>query len=215
MKVIIFDFDGTIADTFDAVLKITNQLAIELGYKPTSPDDVERLRNLDSREIIKQSGIPFFRLPFLLKRLKLELRQEIQFLKPIAGMQAALLHLRQQGHSLGIVTSNSNENVTTFLQTHGLGELFDFTYSGTTLFGKARVIQRLLAQHQLDFRKVVYVGDETRDIEAARNIPIKVIAVSWGFNSKQALARQQPDFLIDRPAELEAIIASLEASDRP
>lgn len=215
MKVIIFDFDGTIADTFDAVLTITNRLAIELGYKPTSPEDVERLRNLDSREIIKQSGIPFFKLPFLLKRLKVELRQEIQHLKPIAGMQPALRHLRQQGHSLGIVTSNSRENVMAFLETHGLGELFDFTYSGTTLFGKARVIQRLLAQHNLDFRRVIYVGDETRDIEAARNIPIQVIAVSWGFNSKDALARQNPDFLIDRPEDLGVIITELDASDRP
>lgn len=213
MKIIIFDFDGTIADTFDAVLRITNSLAVELGYNPTTPEEVGRLRNLDSREIIKQSGIPFFRLPFLLKRLKAELRQEIQNLKPIPNMRQALMTLKMRGSRLGIVTSNSPENVNIFLNAHGLDDLFDFIYSGTTLFGKARVINRLLKQHNLYSYQIVYVGDETRDIEAAKNIPIKVVAVSWGFNSVEALARQNPDFLIYHPAELITVIESLEEKD--
>ncbi|HEY9647982.1 MAG TPA: HAD-IA family hydrolase [Chroococcidiopsis sp.] len=211
MKVIVFDFDGTIADTFDAVLRITNRLAIELGHKPTTAADVIRLRNLDSREIIKQSGIPLFRLPFLLRRLKAELRQEIHHLKPIPGMSEALQLLKQRGNALGIVTSNSQDNVSAFLETNGLGNLFDFVYSGTTLFGKARVIRHLLKKHSLDVRQMVYVGDETRDIEAAQNIQIRVIAVSWGFNSQEALLRQRPDFLIHKPEELLTVVQSMEA----
>jgi HAD superfamily hydrolase (TIGR01549 family) len=210
MKVIIFDFDGTIADTFEAVLQITNNLAVELGYPPTTPEDVRRLRNLDSREIIRQSGIPLFRLPFLMKRLKAELRNEIHKLHPIPAMQDALMQLKQRGNPLGIVTSNSQDNVQAFLRNHDLGDLFDFTYSGTTLFGKGRVIRQLLKQHNLKARNVVYVGDETRDIEAARKIQIKVIAVAWGFNSAEALARQNPDFMIHQPGELIRTIEQLD-----
>lgn len=210
MKVIIFDFDGTIADTFDAVLRITNELAVELGYKPTTPEDVQRLRNLDSREIIKQSGIPLFRLPFLMKRLKADLRREIPYLTPIEGMINALNYLKARGNSLGIVTSNSWDNVSAFLKIHGLERHFSFVYSGTTLFGKGRVINRILKQHNLDFQRVVYVGDETRDIEAAKKIQIKVVAVSWGFNAEEALLRQNPDFLIHHPDELIDVIQTLE-----
>jgi len=206
VNIIIFDFDGTIADTFDAVLKITNSLAKELGHKPPSPEDVKRLRNLDSREIIKQSRIPLFRLPFLLRRIKSELRREITQLQPIDGMQDALKSLKRRGDRLGIVTSNSQENVTLFLKTHGLEELFDFTYSGTTLFGKARVINHILRKYGLASDTVIYVGDETRDIEAAKRIGIKVIAVSWGFNAEQALARQKPDFLIHTPSQLVTVV---------
>lgn len=212
MKVVIFDFDGTIADTFDSVLKITHDLAIEYGYQPPTPEDVKRLRSLDSREIIKQSGIPFFRLPFLLKRLKAELRQEIQNLKPIPGMKEALIALYQQGHALGIVTSNSQENVGIFLEAQGLSNLFAFVYSGTTLFGKGRVIRHLIFQHDLNPQKIIYVGDETRDIEAAKRIPIQVVAVSWGFNTEEALAQQNPDFLIRDPQELVSVIQGLECS---
>jgi phosphoglycolate phosphatase-like HAD superfamily hydrolase len=74
--------------------------------------------------------------------------------------------------------------------------------SGLALFGKGRVIQRLLRRHHLNPEDVIYVGDETKDIEAARKIGIKVISVSWGYNSSQALAAEHPDFLIYRPEEL-------------
>jgi HAD superfamily hydrolase (TIGR01509 family) len=211
MKVVIFDFDGTIADTFETVLQITNDLATELGYPCPTPEDVQRLRNLDSREIIRQSGIPLFRLPFLMKRLKAELRNEIHKLKPIPAMKDVLIQLKQRGTPMGIVTSNSQENVQTFLRNHDLVDLFEFTHSGTTLFGKGRVIRQLLKQHNLKPGNVVYVGDETRDIEAAKNIQIRVIAVAWGFNSAEALARQNPDFMIHQPGELTRVVRQLDS----
>ncbi|MGI0489589.1 HAD-IA family hydrolase [Pantanalinema rosaneae CENA516] len=202
MKVLIFDFDGTIADSFDTVLTIANRLAHEFGYPFTPPETAKHLKHLSSREIVRQSQVAFWQIPFLLKRLRSELHHEIQYLHPIPGMAAALQEIHQQGHHLGIVTSNSQENVAAFLDTHGLSELFDFIGSGLTVFGKGRVIQAALRQYQLDPATVIYVGDETRDIEAAKKIGIPVIAVSWGFNSAQALAKHYPNLLIHHPEEL-------------
>lgn len=208
MKVIIFDFDGTIVDSFAAVLKLTNQLAPEFGYTPAQPEDIPRLKNLSSREIVKQSKVSPFKLPFLLRRLRGELNREMEQLQPIAGMKPALLALKQQGYSLGIVTSNSRENVIAFLKAQELDTIFDFVGSGLALFGKGRVIKRILRQYRLHAEDVIYVGDETRDIEAARRIGIKVISVSWGYNSSQALAAEHPDFLIHQPEELLRVVES-------
>lgn len=205
-KVIIFDFDGTIADSFELVLAISNRLASEFGYSPALPEDVRRLKNLSSREILQQAKVPFFRLPFLLRRLRLELNREISTLNPIPGIKEALQELKQQGHLLGIVTSNSVENVAAFLAVQEMEHLFDFIGSGLTLFGKGKVIQRILKQQRLDPAMVIYVGDETRDIEAARKIQIQVIAVSWGFNSREVLAEQKPDFLISHPSQLIEVV---------
>ena len=210
MAIIIFDFDGTIADTFDAVLKIINRLSGDFGLKPLKPEDVKRFQNLSSREVVRQSEIPLVRLPFLLRRLKAELNREIHQLKLIPGMSDTLVALKQQGNHLGIVTSNSQENVTTFLENHALKEMFDFIYSGTTIFGKGRVINRIVQQKHFNPRNVIYVGDETRDIEAAKKIPVVVVAVSWGFNSEQALAQHHPDFLINQPSELINVINGLQ-----
>ncbi|MGA7935466.1 MAG: HAD-IA family hydrolase, partial [Kovacikia sp.] len=160
-----------------------------------------------SREILKQSGVPILKLPFLLRRLRMELNREIYRLNPIAGIKEVLQELKDEGNHLGIVTSNSKENVIAFLDAQGMGDLFDFVGSGLTLFGKGRIIQQILKKQKMDPAIVIYVGDETRDIEAARKIGIKIVSVSWGFNSSQILAEQRPDFLIHHPSELLEIVA--------
>ena len=81
-KVIIFDFDGTIADTVDALVTIANRLAVEFGYTQITPEELAMLRNFTSREIIKYSGVSLFKIPFLLKKVKGELKQKIQDFKP-------------------------------------------------------------------------------------------------------------------------------------
>jgi phosphoglycolate phosphatase len=210
IKVIIFDFDGTVADTFDALVKITNRLALKFGYKPASPEDLVKIKNLSSREIIKQSGVSVFKLPFLLRKIKAELNHEIHQLTPVPGIQEALADLKNQGNQLGIITSNDQKNVIFFLQSNNLYKTFDFIYSEATLFGKSRVINHFLKHAKLKPEEAIYVGDETRDIEAAKKSQIKMIAVSWGFNSEEVLAAHEPDFLIHQPKELMEAIKNLQ-----
>ncbi|MBD2357855.1 HAD-IA family hydrolase [Tolypothrix sp. FACHB-123] len=207
-KVIIFDFDGTIADTLDALVSIANRLALEFGYVQISPQELALLRNLTSREIIKYSGISVLKIPFLVKKVKSELKNKIHEFKPIPGIQEALIQLKQHGYRLGIITSNSKDNVTEFLKINDLESLFDFIYSGVTIFGKTTIINNVLRQKQLKPQQVIYVGDETRDIEASKKANIKVIAVAWGFNSPEVLAKQKPHFLIHHPSELLNVVSN-------
>jgi phosphoglycolate phosphatase-like HAD superfamily hydrolase len=210
VKVIMFDFDGTLADSLDALVTITNRLALEFGYKPTAPEELAQIRNLSSREIVMQSGISIFKIPFLLKKIKGNLHDEIQYLNPIPGIKEALIQLKYEGNVLGILTSNSEENVRAFLNKQGMEELFSFVYSETTLFSKHKIIRKFMKQNYLSPEEIVYVGDETRDIESSKKIPIKVIAVSWGFNSREILAKHKPDFLIHKPSELIEVMGSLQ-----
>lgn len=205
-KVIIFDFDGTIADTVDALVTIANRLAGEFGYIPINSQELALLRNLPAREIIKYSGVSLFKIPFLVKKVKGELKHKIHELHLINGIKTALVELHDQGYHLGIITSNSQDNVHEFLKCHKLDHLFDFIYSGVTIFGKTTIINNVLRQKQFKPEAVIYVGDETRDVESAKKANIKVIAVSWGFNSSEALGKQNPDFLIHDPSELVSVI---------
>jgi len=207
LKVIIFDFDGTIADTLDALVTIANSLAVKFNFKQITPEELAVLRNLNSRQIIKKSGISLLQIPFLVKRVKSELKQQIQHLSTIPGIKEALIELNNQGHRLGIITSNSTDNVTAFLEKNELEDLFEFIHSGITIFGKTRIINNFLKQENLQPEEVIYIGDETRDIEATKKAHVKVIAVSWGFNSREVLAAENPDFLIDHPSELLEVIA--------
>jgi phosphoglycolate phosphatase len=207
-KVIIFDFDGTIADTLDALVSIANRLALEFGYVQITQQELSLLRNLTSREIIKYSGISVLKIPFLVKKVKSELKNKIHEFKPIPGIKEALIELKEHGYRLGIITSNSKDNVTEFLKNNDLASLFDFIYSGVTIFGKTTIINNVLKQKQIKPQQVIYVGDETRDIEASKKANIKVIAVAWGFNSPEVLAQQKPDFLIHNPSELLTVLSN-------
>jgi phosphoglycolate phosphatase len=208
-KVFIFDFDGTLADSRTTLVKIANELADEFGYDQVTEDEISRLSNLSSRDIILQSPIPAYKIPFLLRRVKKELNQHIANLKPFIGIKEALMNLKQQGFNLGIVTSNMEDNVLDFLKNNELESYFDFVYSANTLFGKNKTINKLIKKHELLIDEIVYVGDETRDIEAAKKSKIKVIAVAWGFNSADILAQHQPDFLIEKPQQLSEIFTQL------
>lgn len=207
-KVIIFDFDGTIADTVDALVSIANSLAVEFGYGQITPEEFVILKNLTSREIFKYSGIPLFKIPFLLKKVKRELKNKITELKPIPGIPEALLELKENGLRLGIITSNSKGNVEEFLKINNLDNLFEFVYPGITIFGKTKIINNVLRQKQIKTQEVIYVGDETRDIEASKKANVKICSVTWGFNSEEALAKENPDFLIHHPQELVEIVKS-------
>jgi phosphoglycolate phosphatase len=209
VKVIIFDFDGTVADTLDAIAGIINRGAVEFGYEPFSQEDISKFRNLNSRQIIQRSGVPIFKLPFIIRRLKIDLSKKIKELIPFTGIKEVLIELKNQDYHLGFITSNSKDNVLSFLENNELKEIFDFVYSEPTIFGKSRVIKHFLKQQKLTPEEVIYVADETRDIEAAKKNHVKIVSVGWGFNSPQVLAKYNPDFLIYQPHELIEVIASL------
>lgn len=201
-KVVLFDFDGTIADTYNAIAKITNQLSSEFGYKALTSEELLLLKNLSSREIVKLSEISLFKIPFLVRRVRSELSKEIGELSPIKNISGVLFELKNRGYTLGIVTSNNKNNVETFLRKNKLDNLFRYIYSSTSIFGKHRIINQAIRNNQLIKANVMYVGDETRDIRSARRSNIGVAAVTWGFNSAEILEEYEPDYLLHQPQEL-------------
>lgn len=209
IKIILFDFDGTIADTFDALVNIANGLAGEFGFKPLTPEEIPLVKTLTARQLIDKSGISLFKIPPLLKRVKSDLRQYIPTLNPIIGVKESIEQLKIDGNILGILTTNSEDNVRLFLRQHQMEYLFSYLYSESTIFGKTNVIKKFLSQHNLTSENVIYVGDEVRDIQSSRKAHIKVISVTWGFNSPEVLAKHNPDFLIHHPRELIEIIRQI------
>ena len=211
-KTIVFDFDGTIADTYDQLINLANELAEEFNYKPISQSEVLRLKNLSSWEIIKQAQIPLFKIPFLFKRIQKELSQEIDRVKLFPEMETVLLQLKKRGYRLGVITSNSQENVQIVLANYQLEHIFDFIYAETTIFGKHRVINEVIRTKKIERDKIIYVGDETRDIRSAKKSKIAIAAVAWGFHARQVLAKQKPEFIVERPKDLLEVIAQWHSS---
>jgi len=199
---ILFDFDGTIVDSFDAVVAVFKKISTTYNLHPVSTKEIQIFRNEGMKSAVKQMHIPLIMLPFILLLVKKELEKTILNCKPVTNIVSTLNRL-VINYRLGIVTSNSEVNVVNFLSQQKIEKLFDFIYSGSSLFGKAKVLKKVINTHEINPKRIVYVGDEVRDIDAAHTIKIPVIAVSWGFNSKEVLSSKQPDYIIDHPSKLE------------
>ena len=202
---LIFDFDGTLADTFPAIIEMVNDHADEFHIRPLDEQDVEDLRGLSNLEIIRKYNIPLFKVPGLILRSQKELHRRMGAVDLFPGIRELILELKDEGFGLGILTSNSRENVQKLLRDRGL-DVFDFIHSESNLFGKNRALLHLMRVHGLKRDEVVYVGDEMRDIEACRRIPVSVIAVSWGFHRRDMLLGREPDYLVDTPDEIRSIV---------
>jgi phosphoglycolate phosphatase len=205
LKWVVFDFDGTISDSNEAALATFNSMSNKFGYRQVTHEQMPALRNKTSREVLKTVGISLLKLPFVVREARLRFEARIDSLQPYQGIQPSLIELKQRGLRLGIITSNSNVNVKRFLQKNEL-DVFDFVHSGASIFGKARIIKSLMKKWKIMASEAVYVGDETRDIDAAKSAGIRIVSVSWGFNTKEVLQNQGPDFLIDHPFELPKIL---------
>ncbi len=204
-RIIIFDFDGTIADTFLIGANILNDLSPKYGYKRLTDAEIQTMRDYTVQEMFKTMHVPFYKLPFMVSDVKKELNKQIDSFKPIKGMDALINELKKKGYQLGLITSNNKNTVEVFLRKNKL-DLFDYIYTGTTIFGKARVILGFLQKHSFNKEEAVYIGDEIRDIEATKKVGISIIAVTWGFNSRKGLQRFQPEFLIDKPSEILSVL---------
>ena len=201
-KFVVFDFDGTIADTLGLSLRIYNEIAPEFNLVSISDDIREIIRAKRPQEIFKAYGINNRKLLLLTLRIRKELSKHIHETEPVTEMEAALHEIKDAGYKLGILTSNSTNNVSRFLDVNSLSGLIDFIYSGKSLFGKDKVIRHMLTYENISEKDIIYVGDETRDIEASKKARIPVIAVSWGLNRRDVLASLHPDQIADAPKDL-------------
>ncbi|MDN5211408.1 HAD-IA family hydrolase [Fulvivirgaceae bacterium BMA12] len=209
IKTLIFDFDGTIADTVPAGLEIANVLADEFNYKKIDQSQLSHYRSISSKEVIRQMGISYFKLPLLARRFKKIMRERVAELPTVKGIDEELSLLHQKGFRMGILTSNSEENVTRFLANNSWEKYFQFAKCNVRLFRKSGIIKALLKKHQLNPKQTLLIGDETRDIEAARKCGIVMMAVSWGFHTGALLGSYHPDYLIHHPSEIAKILNSL------
>ncbi|HAO96991.1 MAG: carotenoid oxygenase [Roseibacillus sp.] len=205
-RCLVFDFDGTIADTLGEGLIIYNELAEKNGYNLINPDQLDNLRELDTNGLLKHLGVPKRKLPFHLATAMRRLRSRIEKLSLIEGVQDVLPLLRERSEQMGILSSNIPENIENFLEVHGIRDEFSFVSSIGKLSGKARHLRSIARTFSLAPGEIIYVGDEIRDLRAARKAKVEVIAVTWGLNSRRSLSRENPTFLIDQPSELLDIV---------
>jgi phosphoglycolate phosphatase len=197
---VVFDFDGTLADTLASSLATFNELAGRFGFRPiTDPEDARRLTTI---EFLRRQRVPVWRLPGLIRAFLVAQRGRMDSTRLFPGIPEVLVRLRGRGVRLGILSSNTADNITVCLRANGVNGLFDFVNGGSRLFGKGRALRRVLRAGQVRPTDALYVGDEARDVDAARWAGADAAAVAWGFHSPAVLVGRRPTHLLDQPGQL-------------
>lgn len=201
IKNIIFDFDGVLADTFPFAVKAAMEINEDLKLLSAEKIRPEEFRSLDIEDFVRELKISKIKLLFFLFKYRKKLQKEIENTPTFNDLSPTLQKLKSKGIKLGIVTSNQKRIVQKFLNLNNL-EVFDFIFSTISVFHKEKPLISSLKKYILKKEETIYVGDETRDIRAARLAGIKVASVTWGYNFESKLAEYKPDFIINRPQDL-------------
>ncbi len=208
IRCIAFDFDGTLVDTRRLAWNILNELADKYKFRRLEDADVEKARNMTKSQFISFIGISRFRLPRILNEGRQMMHRDVQTIQPFEGIPAILEDIRPKVKTLGILTSNICQNVEAVLAAHKLAP-FEFISSVPKLGRKHKHLACIMRTFSYDPKQIIYIGDETRDMIAAKKAGVRSIGVTWGFNSEKALHDAGAEFIVNNPKELTDIFNSL------
>ena len=207
IKKIIFDFDGTLADSHAVFRQVTNDVTDKHSLPRFTDKEYEYISSIPIKDAIKHLKVKWYDIP------KYSLDGCIAFMKRINsvslfdGITEMLDGLDDLGLSMSIISSNSSENIKHFLQANNL-TCFENIISAQRLFKKHAFIKKFMKSKNLESSEVMYVGDEIRDIQACKKANIQIIAASWGFDDLKTIISESPDFIADNPLDILEIVSS-------
>ena len=205
MKHIIFYFDGTLADSTAVFASAWNTLAQKYKFKGIELKEIDTLKKLSISERSKLFDFPMYKLPIILPKFYKLYRQSLNDVHLFEGMKELLIEIDKRGYKILIISSNSKENILEFLKMNGIHCVADVLCSNR-IFGKDKVMKKFLKEANVDSSNVVYIGDEQRDIIACKKAGIPIIWVEWGYDAKEVVQNDEPEYSVSTPQEILEII---------
>ncbi len=202
-RLVIFDSDGTLADTLPWMRTVFNDLATEHGFKSVEAGDYEKHRDLHGREMLRALGLPLWKLPFVVRDMRRRMAAHPGNFHLFPGLGEALRRLSAGGVKLAVVSSNSRANVERVLGPQHTALLTALSCD-VSMFGKTARLRAVVRASGIPRSAAIYVGDEIRDAEAARRAGLAFGAVAWGQHSGPALRAQQPEEFFETVEDLVA-----------
>lgn len=200
-ETVIFDFDGTLADSYQWFLSVFDEIAQRFSLPRLDQSELMQLRKVDIRQISRQFNIPLWKIVQIGSHVQKKMASQIDKVLLVNGMQAVLDQLAAAGVRMAVVTSNAEENVKQVLGPHNVSR-FEAFEAGVTLYGKKAKFEKVLKKMEADPRRVLSIGDELRDMKSSHQARIAFGAVSWGATELETFRTHSPDELFTQPEEI-------------
>jgi len=201
---VIFDFDGTISDSFDYVF---NFLMKEAKNTTTySPAEMKKMRQMSVKRLTLHLGIPLWRGPYVYFKGRRVMREHMEHVRPFPGMVDVIRQLHASGYELFIASSNSRHNIRHLLKREGIEDCIRAVHGGAGFTGKASLLRPILLRYKLSRQNTWCVGDETGDVVAAARVGLPCLAVGWGFADPAKLRQMEPAAFAEKPNEIPKLL---------
>jgi phosphoglycolate phosphatase len=201
-SLVIFDLDGTLADSFPWFKRNVNAVADRYRFRRVREEDVEMLRHASTRAILQHLDVPWWKLPLIARHMRKLKTEQAASIPLFDGVHDMLGALAAHGLRLALVSSDTEANARQKLGVSA--RLFAHYDCAASLYGKPQKFRRVQRRAGVDARAAISIGDETRDIEAARAAGIACGAVTWGYAAPRALIDRKPDFVFETMDEIVA-----------
>jgi phosphoglycolate phosphatase len=206
IKYLLFDFDGTLADSKEVFISVFNQMATTYRFNKIDPGNIPALNAMPMKDRFSYLKVPLYKLPILTSKFLSLYQQNLPGIKLFDGIKELLSQLKERGYSVAVLSSNDKTNITRILADHQI-DITD-VYCSRSLFGKDRLIKKFLTHYKLQAPEVIYVGDEHRDAVACQKMGVQMIWVKWGYDDPD-VNRPNPHHVAAKPKDILGILESM------
>lgn len=201
LKYIIFDFDGTLADSTDVFINAWNLFAPKYRYDPIDIEGVIATKHMSLSQRAREYNFPMYKLPLIMPKVYRYFKEHVKEVKLFEGIKDMLNSLTAQGFKIIVVSSNAKENIELLLKQEGV-DLVSEVLTSSRIFGKDTVLKKFMKQNKVSPDQIVYVGDELRDIQACNKVNIPFMWVSWGIDGFDLVEKENPKYVAHKPVEI-------------
>jgi phosphoglycolate phosphatase len=199
-RLAIFDFDGTLADSLPWFRTSFHDVIARFDLTPVTAEELEQMRGLSAREMMARLNVSMWQLPAIISDMRKRKLAAASETSLFTGIPAMLSDLQRLGIKTAIVSSDSEASVRKVLgPTTAQITRFD---CGAAVFGKHWKFRRVARKLGAKPAETICIGDEIRDVEAAKAAGMDSGAVAWGYALPSALQAAGPTHLFNSIEEM-------------
>src|ERR1700761_8016912 len=157
-RLVIFDFDGTLADSFPWVLQAVDHVADRFKFRRVREGELDELRHCDAREGMRRLGVPRWKLPMIARYVRTRMAADVDQIQLFPGAGEMIDKLAAAGLTLAVVSANGEDTIRTVLGPRA--RHVTAIAAGVSLFGKRGKLLRMSRLTGIPSAEGMVIGDE-------------------------------------------------------